>query len=397
MNKAVLALSALLAVQVGVAVEMNMRSSGLAGEQAKMALLSFPAGDVSRLAITDVDGTTVTLAKKGAGWVLPDQKDFPADGTKVKGVIDDLVAAQESAPVATSSGAVERFKVAKDGFERKVVFGPADKPLGTVYLGLSQGTQQVNVRRSDQEGVRLIDFGIYRLEANPDRWADNSVLKTAADKITGLAWGKVKLERTSAKPADATAAAPETASAKTQDKAPASAVSWTLEGDTPQTVKVDDVDKLLGKLASLSITGLATEGPKAGDTPVLELTISLDGGKTKTYRIFAQKDDSFIVEASDLPEPVRLSKSMGAGLVTALADPAFQPEAPAAPAPAAPAASAAPAPAAPEAAPAPQTAVAPAPAAPAPADTAGPAATTAPATAATTAPPAVPAASANGS
>jgi len=338
MNKTIIALSALLAVQAGVAVDLNLRDSGLAGEQAKVALLSFPAGDVSRLAITDGDGKSVTLAKKDKGWVLPDHKDFPADGDKVKGVLDDLASAQEGAPVAVSAGAAERFKVAKDAFQRKVVFGPAEKPLATVYLGLSQGTRQVDVRRDDQKGVRRIDFGIYKLQTSADNWVDNGVLKTDASKVSGLAWGKVSLERKEA-PKDADAAAKDSAAAATADKAagktdaktPATTLTWILDGDTSKPAALDAVNRVVGLLANVSITGLADAAPKADEPPAVDLKITLDGGKSRELKIWAQKDKDYVVEASDVAVPVKLSKSTGSGLIAALADPAFQPEKPAAP------------------------------------------------------------------
>jgi len=324
MKRTIILLSGLLAAQVALAVGLNLRSAGLAGQPAAVALLSFPASDVDRLSITDGDGVSVTVAKKDGKWVLPDKGDFPADGDKIDGLLADLTAAKEGAPVATSATGTERFRVADAGFERKLVFGPADKPLATVYLGTSQGARQVHVRRSDQNGVRLVDFGIYRARSSADDWVDATVLKTAAEKITGLAWGDVRIERKT----EPAAAAPDATAEAAKDKIQAAAPSetWVLDGDTPRSLKLELVHALTDKLSVLRITGLAPQAAAVdGASPDLDLTITMDGGNSRHLRIWKGKDGDYTVTADDLPWQAKLVKSAAEALIKATSDVAFAP------------------------------------------------------------------------
>lgn len=349
MNKTIYTLSGLLALQVVLAVGLNMSSQGFAGEAASTKLLSFPASKVTRLVITGADGKSVVLAKKGKSWTLPRKGGFPAAAHKVDSLIKDLAKAEEGAPVATSSGAPKRFRVAKAAFERKLVFGPEKSPLATVYLGNSQGARQVYVRRGGQSGVRLMDFGLYRVSANTSDWVDSNALKLDATKIKSIAWNKVKILRAPAKAADAapkmgakTADAKVTAS-KSAAKAKA-APGWELQiaGHPARPLKAAAVQSLTDQLGSMWILGLAPGKPQAaaGD-PKLDLKVMLDGGKSLDYRLLKQKDGSYLVAASNLPKPVKLSDTSAKGLIKATGDKAFAPPA----APAAPAAAAAPTPA----------------------------------------------------
>lgn len=337
MKKTIFALSGVLAVQVVLAVWMHLSAGGLAGQQAGTPLLSFAAGDVQRLSITDGDGQSVILTRAGDDWSLPDEDGFPANSEKVKTLLADLTAAEESPPVATSDAAVTRFRVAEDAFERKLVFGPADKPLATVYLGSTEGTRQVHVRRADQDGVRRIAFGIYRVPASADGWVDSAVLQVDADKIAALAWGDVRIERsadqTDAPAAQATegkdAATPDAPAAAGDGGSPPPAPSWQLAGTPPQPLPAAPVKALTDELSSLRITGLADAQGQTADAekdPALDLTITLRDGKTKRYRILKQAENGgYEIAASDQPRLMKLSNTAAEALIKAAGDKAFAP------------------------------------------------------------------------
>ena len=358
MRKTIYALTALLVVQAALAVGMTLSSRGLAGQPALTRLLDFPAADVKRLAITDGDGKTVTLAKGDGGWTLPDAGDFPADSGKIKSVLADLAKAREGAPVATSSDAPKRFRVATGAFERRLVFGPAKSPLATLYLGKAQGARQVYVRRADQSGVRLIDFASYRAPATADGWIDRTVLKLDPAKITALAWGDVKITRAPAAAAatqspatkTATKSAAKTADAKTADAKgapPPASPSWLLAraGGPAQPVAAAAVTALTDQLGRLEITGIAAAkaGPAAAGSPAkLDLTVSLDGGTSRHYRVL-KGATGYLVAAANLPRTVNLPDFTAKALLKAAGNAAFA--APVPPPAAAPAAAPVPAPA----------------------------------------------------
>lgn len=338
MKKTIYTLSGLLVAQVALAIGMNTSSRGFAGEAARTKLLDVPTAKIMRLAITGADGKTVVLAKKGKAWVLPEEGGFPAAGHRVNTVLKDLAKAEESPPVATTAGAPKRFKVAKDGFERRLVLGPEKSPLATVYLGNSQGVRQVYVRRAGQKGVRTMDFGLYLVSANANDWVDSNALKVDAKKITSIGWGDVKITRTPHK-AEATADGTTPADTKTADakgaggKASAakpaakSAPGWEVQiGSAAPVPAGTEVKSLTDQLGSLWIEGLAPGKSSAPEgKEKLDLSIGIAGGKTLYYRLMEEKDGSYILAASNLPRLMKLSPDSAKGLLKLASNKAFAP------------------------------------------------------------------------
>lgn len=334
MNKPIAALTGLLAAQLALAVGMNISSAGFAGEATRTKLVPVTSRDVTRLSITNGKGESVVLAKSGTSWTLPDAGDFPADASKVKLVLGDLTQAEEGAPVATSADAPARFKVASAAFERKIELGPADKPLATIYLGASQGTRQVYVRRAGQGGVRLIDFPSYEASAKPDDWIDTDALKIDPKTIASIAWGGVKLIRDTnptAPQAKSEASQGSTTTPAEAGKATAAAPpNWTIVQGAAAAVPADAnaIASLTDELASLWITGLAPEKAGAADPAAtkLDLAITLRDGKTLDYKLRADAGGGYVVTASNLPRPVKMSKETGDALLKETADSAFAPK-----------------------------------------------------------------------
>ncbi len=346
MSKTIYALSGALALQAALAVGMNLSSRGFAAEAARRPLLGFQTAGLDRLTIADGQGHSVALAKTAQGWTLPDAGGFPADASKVKTLLTALAGAKEGAPVATSAEAPHRFKVAKAAFERKLVFGPTQDPLETLYLGTSQGTRQVYARRAGQSGVHLIDFQTYQAPTRADDWIDSAALEIPVTKIAGIAWGDVRLTELPAKPAvpaAKSAAKPEAkpgAKPEAKPQAPA-APRWQIAfgGAAPRPADANDVAALTDQLASLWASGLATQPPVAaaaasGESPAksgdLTLTVTLAGGKTLRYRLVKTATEGSVILASNLPRPVKLADMTAKALIAATEAKSFLPPVPAA-------------------------------------------------------------------
>lgn len=350
MSKTIYALSGALALQAALAVGMNLSSRGFAAEAARRPLLGFQTAGLDRLTIADGQGHSVALAKTAQGWTLPDAGGFPADASKVKTLLTALAGAKEGAPVATSAEAPHRFKVAKAAFERKLVFGPAQDPLETLYLGTSQGTRQVYARRAGQSGVHLIDFQTYQAPTRADDWIDSAALEIPVTKIAGIAWGDVRLTELPAKPAVPAAKSAAKTEAKTEAKPQAPAAPrWQIAfgGGAPRPADANDVAALTDQLASLWASGLATQPPVAaaaasGESPAksgdLTLTVTLAGGKTLRYRLVKTATEGSVILASNLPRPVKLADMTAKALIAATEAKSFLPPVPAATPVAAPAA-----------------------------------------------------------
>jgi len=326
MNKVIYALSGLLVLQVAAGVGMSLSSRSFASEAAGTKLLSFSANQISRLAITGASGKSVVLAKAGKSWTVESAGGFPADSTKITSLIGDLAKAQEGPAVATTAGATKRFQVTRAAFNRKLVFGPAKAPLATVYLGNSQGTRQVYVRRAGQHGVRLMDFGLYRVSANAGDWIDSNALQITPKTIKSISWGDVTLNRvpgpTTSKTVASKAATTTAKGTPAKSAKPAAKPVWEVAftGQKAKPIKASAVQSLTTKLSSLYVIGLSKTVPKpgaAGAARKLDLSIMLDGGKTRDYRLFKMKGGNYVLAASNLPRAVKLSQYTAKALIKA--------------------------------------------------------------------------------
>jgi len=346
MNRTIYVLSGLFVAQLALAVGLNVSSAGFAGEVASKPLLPAKPDDVKALSITGKDGKAVHLARGDAGWVLPDQGNFPADSDKVGALLSDLAKAEEGAPVATSAGAEARFHVDKAGFQRKLVIGPEKSPVATIYLGDMQGTRQIYVREDGQTGVRTADFSLYKAPDGVGDWLDAQALDVNISKLESLSWGGVKLIRQAGLEKNAPKDESGSVDKSGGEKSVKTATVWQVErgGGAPQSLADADAVKITGALNGLTVTGFAAKDalPDAAAKPALDLAVALQGGKSEEYKLYAAKADSFVVEASNLPQPVTVTSFSAQALVKATQDPALTGIQPVPSAPSAPANAAAP-------------------------------------------------------
>lgn len=306
MKRTLFALSAVLIVQVGLAAGLATSASGLSAPAPTAPVLAFKPDAVDHLTITDSDGkSSVDLLRKDKTWVLAQDKDFPASSQEVRDLLRDLTSARQGPPVATSADALTRFKVADDTFERKLTFAGHGKTLATLYLGTSQGTRQVHVRRSDQKSVHRIDFAEWKAPASDTPWLNKTLLKVDPDTITALSWDDLTVTRTTPPTGSKTKTTP----AKKAETA--KVPHWTLSGTASRTVSGDTMDKLTGALSRLRISGLVKEADRAtydGAHPVLAVKISTRSGD-RLYTIVktADKTPAYAILSQDRPQAMTMA------------------------------------------------------------------------------------------
>lgn len=320
MRTTLIALSGLFVAQIALAVWLNLSSGGLAGQTPGTPLLAFEADAVERLTISDADGQSVTLARADEGWRLPDAGDFPADTAKVDGLLADLASAEQGAAIATSDTAAERFRVSDDAYERKIVLERESGDPATVYLGTSQGTRQVHVRRADQDGVHRIAFSTWRAPADRADWLDKTALQIDPAEIASLKWNGIMLEQV--------ASESNGSESEDQGETDANAVgttTWQATGTSVTDPPADAVNALTDQLSRIRINGLVPqEDSDAYQTAALALDIVLEDGTTRTYTLLKGGDDtSYAVRSSTLPGLMTVSASTAEAIVEAAADPAL--------------------------------------------------------------------------
>jgi len=156
MNRMTKILLVALVIQAGLVVVMwTTRSSAPQDESEPV---------VAGLAVKDVTGytlvakaadkeQTVELAKKGDAWVVSGADDFPADTQKVEEILDKVVKARRSAPIASNKANHNALDVGERDFSRRLTLKTAEA-THTLIIGSAKGNS-VHVRQADQDDVYL--------------------------------------------------------------------------------------------------------------------------------------------------------------------------------------------------------------------------------------------------
>jgi len=303
MQKTIGMLAILLAAQLALAVGMSYTGPDLAPHRPDTPFLALGAGTVDRVTIDAPDDQHLVLARQGDAWVLPGTGDFPADQGKVERLLGQLKDLKRGLAVATTGGALKRFKVSDDAFERRLTLARNGKTIATLYLGTSPGIHRVHARTGGDEAVYTAEFGVYDVPVKPDDWEDKGLLKIPPDEIESIGLADLTLTRSPATPA--------TQSAGNGAPHPPAEKRWTSTGLADgETVNQTNTDTLEQQLAGLSIASvLGTEGkPEYGlAEPALVVSVQRKGGKPVEYRIGKrEKEKDYVLKASSRPEYFRL-------------------------------------------------------------------------------------------
>ena len=170
MNKTTLGFA--LAIQLAVVgVLLAVRSGDV---EVPEPFLDFDTAAVDSLSIADAEGE-VALSKSGDAWQLPDG--IPADASKVDEVLAKLAEGDAGWPVASSASTAERFEVAEENHQRRLMLKSGDETIADVYLGTSPGYRKTHARRQGDDDVYAITFSNYEAGAKPGDWLDKSLLR----------------------------------------------------------------------------------------------------------------------------------------------------------------------------------------------------------------------------
>lgn len=278
MKKLIFILGSLLVIQLVLAVAVNVSSDDYGAFQAQEKLLAFDRHAVDGLRIED-DKNSVVLNKRDGKWLLPESADFPANTVNVERLLDTLAGLEKGWPVATTTAAAHRFKVADDGFERKLNLLSNGKPIATLYVGTSPGFRKVHVRADKDDAVYAVAFNTWDANANTDDWIDKDILALVPGDIKQVESTGFSLHR---------------------------------DNDTLQLANLSDkeatdekaADTLVEKLAQMriqSVLGVDAKPEYQQDKPELEFKLTRKDGSVLSYRISeAVGGGYYVVKRSDL-------------------------------------------------------------------------------------------------
>ena len=263
-----------LVVQVTLAVGANLARTDYSAFEPMETLLSFDAKMVDGIHIEQDDNHQVRLTKQEGKWRVSPLNNFQADQDKVENFLDRLAELKKGWPVATTTAAAKRFKVAENNFERKITLSKAGEKIDTLYIGTSPSFRKIHARQRDEESVYAVKFNNYEAGAKPEDWIDKGVLKHQASEISQVQLPDFSLCRQEG--------------------------DLGVEGidtETEETV-TEEAERLLDRIADLrirSVLGSEAKPEYNQDSPVFSYTLVLSSGNSERYVFSKPKDANYYV------------------------------------------------------------------------------------------------------
>jgi len=280
MNRTVLVLTTLVALQLALAVALAFSGQDYGAFQSGQKLMALDAETVDRIIIRGEEGKRVELLKDGDKWFLPDLDRFPVAPQPAKALVTKVADLAKGWPIATSSSAADRFKVGAEKFERKLTFFEGQREIGALFIGSSPSFRKVNARVSGEDEIYNIPFNSYEASAKPEDWEDKDFLKLGNEDIVRATMPAFTLERKDGR--------------------------FTVTGlKQDEETNEEEVETLIGKLAAptfQSVLGTDDKPEYGQDSPVLEIAVELKGGEQIAY-VYSKPEsgDHFVLKTSAHP------------------------------------------------------------------------------------------------
>ena len=178
----ILLLVVLLVQLVLLAIAVATSSGGHA-RQVEPILIGMSAVEIDRLSFTDDLDNQVTVAKSEDGWALPDADDFPVDGGKVEGLLEQIASLDTRRLVATNPANFTRLEVDDKEFRRKLQL-ESENASAELILGGSGGADTVYVRRAGEDNVYLgVGLNSWEFSTQISTWVDANYVSVAQDDV----------------------------------------------------------------------------------------------------------------------------------------------------------------------------------------------------------------------
>lgn len=275
-------LALLLAAQLVLAVVLLWEDTGVRGPDVGQPLLSFDVTAVDEIQIGSAEHEVI-LKKTVDAWRLPALADFPADQGKVSQLINRLQMLTTGHPLAASTEAAERFKVAEQAFVRRIRLKQGDAVLAELYLGETSGVRRVYGRAAGSAQIYPLTFALHQAGAQSSDWWDKNYLHREAESLQAIELGAIRLEK-----ADG---------------------GWTMAGLTdsePADAKV--VADLAGRLSRLSYQEVTIDRQRLQGTVLLRLAFDGSDGRVEyLFRDVGQDADPMLT-ITGRPHGLRIAR-----------------------------------------------------------------------------------------
>jgi len=285
-------LALVLVVQIALSVVVFWPRSAATSEGEPL----FPdleSDAIAALTITDDQGSSIRLRKSSGEWTAPDADDYPAQGSKIEPVLEEIIGLDTGRLVTRTDSSHKRLQVAEEDFVRRVVLETKDGTRHTLYLGSSPSYGATHFRLEGQSEVYLTDdLTAAKVGANAAAWIDTAYFSIEQEKLT-----QVTLENENGA----------FVFTKSADN------GWTMDGlEEGEEVNSNKISTVINKVSSIAmIRPLGAEEKESYGTDVPTATVTLEAGdQTVTLRVGSQDpdDNSYVIKTSESPYYVRVSK-----------------------------------------------------------------------------------------
>jgi Domain of unknown function (DUF4340) len=288
-------LAAALALQLALAVGLGLRGDRLGPAAAGALLIDAKLDGIDQLvidgpAVNDAAGAKparVELLKRDSRWRLPGYHDAPADAARVTSLLERIGKLHRGLPVATTDAAAQRFKVADDEYERRLVMSAGKQALATLYLGNSPGVRKSYARTSADTSVHAVELAAVDLNTAASDWFDQGLLARDEKSIARIdaagAGGTGFTLRRGAKDANP---------------------AWQAQGlpgdKAVDAAKADALARAIANFRVHAILATAAQAEWQQDAPVLRLTLEDAQGKSVSWVLSKPKSGDFhVLKTSD--------------------------------------------------------------------------------------------------
>jgi hypothetical protein len=249
------------------------------------------AGDVVGVTITEGDGRSIALARRGKDWVLAEAGDYPVLQDRVPELLDKIVELQTGRLVTETPGSHKRLKVDEEDFERLVEVDADGQPY-RFYIGSSPSFGAAHVRVEGQDEVYLTSkLSAQDAGTQATDWVDGSYVDLSQEEVTSFRLENEQGTLEFAKEGDL----------------------WTVAGlAEDEQLDQSAVQTLLSRATTVRLLdplGTKEESAYGLEAPRAVVTLETAGG-TQTLRVGAQdaEDNSYVVAWSGSPYYVRVSE-----------------------------------------------------------------------------------------
>ena len=278
MKRTIIIATALLLLQIGLAVGLNLGNSRKDLASPDTSFLGLAPDAVTAIDITGPEKDRIVLQKSSAGWILPDSFNAPVNPEQIRALLERLAALKQGFAVATTAEAAKRFKVADDLFQRHVLVKEGDRLAADFYIGTSPGFRQIHARKAGSENVVAVELSTFELETGADQWLDKNMFKIKEEDIEAISFAEFTLQK--------------------KDN------GWQLEGlSEGQATDVKAAGDLVTKVSGLTVATVLKPQeavPLFAGAPALQFTVKRKGGGAAEFKLAkAAEGDSYVLKQSE--------------------------------------------------------------------------------------------------